>query len=719
MLDTTRTQTFHCPTSDDLSAFYDGKLPRAQLETVAAHVEHCDTCAEKLSTHSGDSDVLVRELRHPQESEPIGPEEASRASVLAGRAGALATQIAPPPDKAARPGTLLGPYELVALIGEGGMGQVWKARHKVLGRDVAIKLIHPGRISDGVTLARFQREIQLLARLDHPNVVRAEHADIIEGTYFLVMEFVPGVSLTDHVRVNGVMPVEKACEAIRQAALGLQCAHEKGLVHRDIKPSNLLLTPDGTVKLLDLGLARAAGGPLSTDELTASGQVMGTFDYMAPEQWDDTHGVDVRADIYSLGCTAYFLLTGRAPFAESGHAGRLSKMKAHALLPPPPLKQARPDVPDALADIVGRMLAKAPADRIQTPGEVARLLETIRTGGEIMLSPPRAAGVQLSPKDESQTQIGQPQPKRRSALPWILGGVVLCMVLVGLGIGLALGFLGLWSGKARQDHVEPFAQKNDVAVGIGKPKPGVDPDVRVPPVVEKKSLVKSFLVSMREKDSDGGGEIGKTVFGVREKDSCEIEFELTENAYAYLIAFNPNGSEQLLSPNNEDEGEENVAPLALHKFRFPTDPKIHFGFTDGPGLQAFVLVVSREELPTYKGWKQKAIPIWSKVKTNGAWGTWKYDDNRLRLLEPGERIGKISPPRSALVEIGTASVGFAPHQGLAGVPWEALRRADCDNPASRIEKLLSFFEKRRGDDVEIHAWGFAVAPGAKNDKEPQ
>jgi serine/threonine protein kinase len=713
MLDTTRTQTFDCPSPDDLSAFLDGRLPRLRLESVAAHVERYDACAEKLSTFPGDADTLVRELRTPTESEPIAPEEASRASVIAASVGVPAAQ-SNAHGRSPRPGTLLGPYELVELLGEGGMGQVWRARHQLLGRDVAVKLIHPGRIGDSVSLSRFQREIKLLARLDHPNVVRAEHADVIDGTHVLVMEYVPGVSLTDHVRTQGVMPVEKACEALRQAALALQCAHEKGLVHRDVKPSNLLLTPDGTVKLLDLGLARAAGAP-AADELTASGQVMGTFDYMAPEQWDDSHAVDGRADVYSLGCTAYFLLTGRAPFAEAGHNSRLSKMKAHALLPPPSLKAARPDVPDALADVVARMLAKAPEDRIQTPGEVAKLLETIQAGGKVKLGPPPAPQIRVGRDEDSHTEVTPPQPKRGSALPWVLGGLGLVMMgcLAVAGVGL-LGGVMLWSGssKPNQDRQGPVAPDHAVNGGfVDEPKRNPDPQPEPPPQPAVGSLIKSFRVILAREGEGERGEMGDVVFDVRENDSAWIDVKLKQRAYAYLIAFNPDGSEQLLWPGMDGIGDDGKIPEAVEAFRHPPArlEKSNFGFTDGPGLQAFVLVTSAERLPSYKLWKQERTAIWGRVTPERAWGTWHYDGNTLRLRER-KRTWLVPPPLSREQQVGfaAATLAVSPNQGIAGVPWEAVRRGCVDTPAARYQELLAFFKKRPG--VEVHAWGCAVAP---------
>ena len=218
---------------------------------------------------------------------------------------------------------LLGSYVLLERLGEGGMGQVFKAQNWKLGKIVALKLIRKERLAKPDAVRRFQREVRAPPRLcRHPNIVHAYDADEIDGTHLLVMEYVEGATdLARLVKQNGPLPVAQACEYIRQAALGLQHAYERGLVHRDIKPHNLLLTADGqTVKVLDMGLARL--DPLPGDDrsatMTQEGAVMGTPDYIAPEQALDSHTVDIRADLYSLGCTFYYLLTGkcRSPAAR-------------------------------------------------------------------------------------------------------------------------------------------------------------------------------------------------------------------------------------------------------------------------------------------------------------------------------------------------------------------------------------------------------------------
>jgi serine/threonine protein kinase len=274
-------------------------------------------------------------------------------------------------------GTILGSYEIDGQLGEGGMGAVYKATHRRLNKTVAIKVLAGHLSRDPSIIERFNREMTAIGRLEHPNVVRAMDAGDVDGQHFLVMEFVEGTDLANHVKVHGRLTVDNATRALRQAALGLGAAHAAGLVHRDIKPSNLLLTRQGHVKVLDLGLALLGGEDRSRKELTAAGQSFGTPDYMAPEQWNDAHGVDARTDLYALGCTLFFLLVGRAPFADDRHRTLFSKLKAHNEETPPDLKSLRSDVPDELQAIYLKLLAKNPDDRFRSARELSDALAAV------------------------------------------------------------------------------------------------------------------------------------------------------------------------------------------------------------------------------------------------------------------------------------------------------------------------------------------------------
>ena len=273
------------------------------------------------------------------------------------------------------PGVEFEGYQILEELGQGGMGAVYKALHTKLDRVVAIKILSRGRAGDERAIARFEREMKAVGCFDHPHIVRAYDARA-GGTGVppvLIMEFVEGMDLGRLVQRLGPVPMAEACELVRQACLGLQYIHEQGLVHRDLKPSNLMLTRQGTVKILDLGLARFHFEQ-SEEEMTNSGQAMGTADYMAPEQASDSHAVDIRADIYSLGCTLYKLLAGCAPFEGSQYKGTFEKMTAHVHSLLSPIENLLPGIPQELAAILEKMLAKNPADRFAQPADVIETL---------------------------------------------------------------------------------------------------------------------------------------------------------------------------------------------------------------------------------------------------------------------------------------------------------------------------------------------------------
>jgi tRNA A-37 threonylcarbamoyl transferase component Bud32 len=272
-------------------------------------------------------------------------------------------------------GSTLGNYEILGWLGEGGMGQIFKARNRRLRREVAVKVIRPQQLANPETLERFRREARATASLAHPNIVQVYDAAETDGLHYLVMEYVPGKDLGELLIDRGPLPPALACEYIRQASLGLQHAHERNLIHRDIKPANLLLAADGTqVKLLDLGVARVQipdAPESSLSDLTQTGAVMGTPAYLAPEQARHPRHADIRADIYSLGCTLYHLLTGQVPFPGVTLA---EVVLQHQLEEPPPIDQWRAGIPADLQVILRKMMAKRPEDRYQIPADVADAL---------------------------------------------------------------------------------------------------------------------------------------------------------------------------------------------------------------------------------------------------------------------------------------------------------------------------------------------------------
>lgn len=279
-------------------------------------------------------------------------------------------------------GFLLGKYRLLSHLGSGGMSSVYLAEHRLMRRRVAIKVLPRANIVGTSHLERFHREAQAVAALDHRNIVRAYDVDQEGDVHFLVMEYVSGRSLHEIVTTEGPLAPIAAAEYVRQAAEGLQQAHKAGMVHRDIKPGNLLLDDRGTIKILDLGLARFFD---EKDESSVTKRhdekVLGTADYLSPEQALDSHTVDVRSDIYSLGCTLYYLLVGHPPFPEGTLANRLL---AHQTKQPATIPTLRPEVPPGLVAIVEKMMAKHPDDRFQTARDAANALSDwlSQNGGE-------------------------------------------------------------------------------------------------------------------------------------------------------------------------------------------------------------------------------------------------------------------------------------------------------------------------------------------------
>ena len=270
-------------------------------------------------------------------------------------------------------GFTIGKYKLLERIGFGGMGQVFLCEHMYMRRRVAIKVLPPAKAEEPAALGRFYREARAAAALDHPHIVRTHDIDQDGNLHFLVMEYVDGSSMLEIIKKKGPMAVDRACHYIWQSAQGLDHAYRVGVIHRDIKPGNILVDRFGISKILDMGLARFYNS--DDDMLTKKydeKSVLGTADYVAPEQTINSHDVDVRADIYSLGATFYYLLAGHPPFPE----GTISqKLIAHQTRVPTPIDRLRPEVPAELAAVVKKMMSKSIEDRFQTPMEVYDALQ--------------------------------------------------------------------------------------------------------------------------------------------------------------------------------------------------------------------------------------------------------------------------------------------------------------------------------------------------------
>jgi|GEM_PF-1078097 len=385
------------PTTEQLVAFGQGRLSAVDANRVEDHLKHCSTCCEVASNVTCD-DGLARLAREAH---------ASRRDTASSEFSQAATQMEPSTshltgqsgenrrDSNNQPaaetvGAELIPVELqnhsryrvIKIIGRGGMGVVWLAEHLMMRRLVALKVIGSKFTTGRAAVDRFHLEVRAAARLKHPNIVTAFDAEQAGELHFLVMEYVEGLSLAEHVRQHGPLSIDKACDVIQQACTGLSHAHRNGMIHRDIKPHNLMIGSDGVVRILDFGLARLVMperpvSPTAKTEvrLTAIGMVLGTPDYMAPEQAMDSSSADARSDIYSLGCTLFFLLTGQTPFEGCSFEQMLTRGLRSRIAE---LRNLRSETSPRLLQLVERMTAEQPEERPLSAEEVIRTIDEIQ-----------------------------------------------------------------------------------------------------------------------------------------------------------------------------------------------------------------------------------------------------------------------------------------------------------------------------------------------------
>lgn len=385
-----------CPNKASLESYTIGVLSAGLATELELHLEECDACTEALTILESGTDDLLEKLRKLNELEVsnVLREPSYRSAVEAisrhefsgkKRATAVAysakSQLDAESGATGQPIRRLGEYDLFEQIGRGGMGILYRGRHRRLCRDVAVKVLT--RIDDPKAISRCHREMQAAGRVRHPNVVTTTDAGEIDGVLFLVMDLIDGLHVGQILARVRPMLIADACEIVRQACEGLEAISQQQLVHRDLKPGNLMVDCSGTVRILDLGLALIHDEQRSASTLTPVGMIMGSLDFMAPEQAEDTHLVDVRADIYSLGATLYTLLAGRSPLSGSNDEGRLEKFASLIIGNVTPLRTLRTDVPAELADIAGRMMARRPEDRFSTPQLVGKLLKPFCGGSDL------------------------------------------------------------------------------------------------------------------------------------------------------------------------------------------------------------------------------------------------------------------------------------------------------------------------------------------------
>jgi formylglycine-generating enzyme required for sulfatase activity len=473
-----------CPDRERLCLYVRGCLDSTVHDAVERHLDECPACWREVETLDGLTPTPIPHSRLPVTEGPPTDEPLRQliASVKAmGGLGSTAQLWVEPPAEEFPRGTVLGNYELLEPLGAGGMGRVFKAWHRRLKREVALKVLAPELLRSEAARVRFRREMEAAARVASPHVVAVHDAGEEAGRDFLVMEFVEGHTLADLVKDRGPLPVGEAVRAALQAARGLAHAHAAGLIHRDVKPANLLLDRAGQVKVSDLGLARGVDAA-GDGNVTASGVVVGTASCMAPEQAFDSRRVDHRADVYGLGCTLYFLLTGKPPYVEPT---ALETLLAHRERPIPSVRDGRPDCPPALDALLRAMLAKRPEDR---PAD----MNAVITGLE-------ATAAEVAPADPTRPRW---RKRRFLAAAAVLAAAVLAAVAV----------LRPWeqgpSTRPAPERPEPIASTLPTAREAGpRPAPARVPDTP-PPKIKPKAvpgdwvLVKAGTFRMGSPSSD-------------------------------------------------------------------------------------------------------------------------------------------------------------------------------------------------------------------------
>jgi urea transport system substrate-binding protein len=458
-----------CPSRDQLELLCKGQLTGDENASVSAHLKQCALCQEKLSLFLGSDTVII-------DAQPARKSDAAAAAAAA----VIPVELADHPR-----------YRVLELLSVGGMGAVYKGRHLFLERFVVLKVIRRDLLSNLQHVLRFEREAKLAAALSHPNIVTVYEAEKAGEIQFLVMEFLAGQDLGRRVKELGPLSVTDACGWILQASVGLECIHEHRMVHRDIKPSNLFLTEDGWVKILDLGLACLRGKSESgaAIELTQHGEVFGTVGFCSPEQLEESGDVDIRADIYSLGCTLYHLLAGQPPFAHS--ASIVEHMWAHGHEPVPPIDQIRSDVPEGLIQVLNRMLAKQPSDRYPTPAAVAEALTPF-------------AGRSAFPSGSASAALAAASTAARGRNRWtswpVLAGIAAVILVAAALIYLLLG--------RRPGSQAVFAGGPPIKVGILHSRTGTMGTSELP-------VVDATLFAIEE-INDAGGLLGRRIEAVLE-----------------------------------------------------------------------------------------------------------------------------------------------------------------------------------------------------------
>lgn len=444
--DTSAPDPSGCVSIESLQAYVGGWSDNRQSEIIEQHLAWCQSCEQTLVSLEEGQDTLIASLRGTsmdERSSQSAQDSIVGAALLAARQNALGANIATSPFEFPES---IGPYDLIRAIGSGGMGAVYLARHRDLGKQVAIKLVAISPRGGDQRFERFRRETRAAGGLRHAAIVNATDAGQQGSVRFLVMEHIEGLDLGRICRSVGRLSIPDACEIIRVAATALAYAHGEGVVHRDIKPSNLMIDRDGKVKLLDFGLARITDWDDAGAELTTIGQLMGTLDYVSPEQAERPDAADHRADIYSLGATIYRLIAGRSPHATMPNLSPIAKLKLLSDHDPPHLKTLREDVPDELSSYVSQMLDRDPNHRPASAAHVSQAVAGFADGHALKSLVQRAeqCALQESPSTRFMSIRAEvpihtsPENNKKSERTGLLGWVVAALVSLIVVAGIVI-----------------------------------------------------------------------------------------------------------------------------------------------------------------------------------------------------------------------------------------------------------------------------------------
>ncbi|MEQ1824304.1 MAG: serine/threonine-protein kinase [Pirellula sp.] len=445
-----------CVPPEKMREYLSGWLDEPESDSIESHLRRCSQCELRISSLESEPDSLAVQVRDGLETAHAQDSDTPDAAVAYAlrQAKRLPVAESPEPPERVEPNidSHIGPYEIERSLGQGGMGCVYLGKHSQLHKRVAIKVLPSRPFRNDHYAARFKREIRTAGQLNHPAIVQATDAGQHDGTHYLVMEFVDGLDVSRIARLVGMLNVPDACSIAKTVALGLSHAHAMGVVHRDIKPSNLMISQSGDVKILDFGLAHVSLWDEASAELTTVGQLMGTLDYMAPEQAERAEAVDYRADLYSLGATLFRLLCGRAPLVASPGLSPLAKLRVLATQKSPKLDTLRPDAPPKLVGLVERLLARDPNDRPASAAHVAEelsefvekadlqsLVSKAMLADNVADNADPATGETWRPSREREQKADQVGGRGIRRIGWLVAAAMVPLALLGIFLTLEWG----------------------------------------------------------------------------------------------------------------------------------------------------------------------------------------------------------------------------------------------------------------------------------------